>query len=180
MTNETAPDEGNCFSDGTKRCCATYVYWISFLMFLLCIAMGAYGYVSINGADFKPQVGEYKVKWNVPSNMAFAYLLIAGAVFALIVSVLGFLTSQCKSCFVAVPLGLISFLAGLLAVIAGVGVFAGNYTNIVKNEVCGDAVGGANFVRSQYKPYVDQLMCTSECTCSDIDGNLKSAFSDAA
>jgi hypothetical protein len=112
--------------------------------------------------------------------MAFAYLLIAGAVFALAVSVFGFLTSRCKTCWVALPLGLISFLAGLLAVIAGVGVFAGNYTNIIKNQVCGDALKGSAFIKSQYDPYVDQIMCTSACDCADVDGNVKSSFSTAA
>lgn len=51
---DVAPDEGNCFSDKVKGCCETYVYWMSFLIFILSLATGAYGYVSIGGADFKP------------------------------------------------------------------------------------------------------------------------------
>jgi hypothetical protein len=147
---------------------------MSFLIFVLSLATGAYGYVSIGGADFKPKIPNvnYTMKWKVDSNMYIAYLCIAGCVFGLTVGVFGFLTSRCKSCWVAFPLGLLSFLAGLLAVIAGVAVFGGNIASTVKNQICGSQTGGTEFIRKQYSPAVDQIMCTATCPCASNTTNV--------
>jgi len=102
--------------------------------------------------------------------MYIAYLCIAGCVFGIMVGVFGFLTSRCKSCWVAFPLGLLSFLAGLLAVIAGVAVFGGNVASVVKNQICGDATGGASFIKAQYGPNVDEKFCTADCPCAATTG----------
>lgn len=140
---------------------------MSFLIFILSLATGAYGYLSISGADFKPKINEkYKVEWKVDSNMYIAYMCIAGCVFGIMVAVFGFLTSRCKSPWVAFPLGLLSFLAGLLAVIAGVAVFGGNVATVVKNQVCGSQTGGKDFIKKQYSPNVDEVMCTDTCPCA--------------
>lgn len=52
-----ANDENMCFKDETKDCCAMYVYVMSFVLLVLAIVLGVYGYLSIGGRTFKPKVG---------------------------------------------------------------------------------------------------------------------------
>jgi hypothetical protein len=79
--------------------------------------------------------------------------------------------------WIACPLGLLAFISGLIALIAAFAVFGGDLTSTIQNKVCGDALGGANFIKAQYGPSVDNTMCSTTCKCaSDTTAAVKAQF----
>lgn len=118
---------------------------MSILIFIISIAAGVYGFVSLQGADFKPAIGSYQVSWNVPSNAAFGYALIVAAIFGATVAILGFCAVCTMSYCCAIPLGIISFVTGLIFFVAGVAVLALNVADILDKQVCG-GLNGLNFI----------------------------------
>jgi hypothetical protein len=94
------------------------------------------------------------LKWNIPSNIAFAYVLIAGAVLGAAVSVLGCLTVKCKHYCFTVPLMLIALITGLIFFAAGIGVLAFDVQGLVQKEICSSGgalkLNGKDFVQKQY------------------------------
>lgn len=140
---------------------------MSFIILLLSIAVGAYGYFSIGGRTFNPpQVATYKFKWTVNPNAALGILCIGGAIFGLLMSCLGFTVQKCKCWFFAILYGILSFIAGLLALAFGAAIVSGGYTTQVKDLICKS--GGSTYLYNHYKNYVDTKMCsnTAGCKCS--------------
>lgn len=78
--------------------------------------------------------------------------------------------------WVSCPLGLLSFISGLIALLAAFAVFGGDLTSTIQNKVCGDALGGADFIKAQYGPSVDNTMCSTDCKCASVAAGVKSQF----
>jgi len=113
-----------------------YVYVMSFVLLVLAIVLGVYGYLSIGGRTFKPTVGKYSATWTINPNTALGFICIAGAILALVLSILGFFVQGCKNCCFATPYALINFVAAILAFAFGAAVVGGDYTTKIKKELC--------------------------------------------
>ena len=176
--NQEAPshDENQCFSDKYKKGCACYVFIMSFLLFILAIVLGAYGYFSVGGRSFNPKVGSYGVKWTIDANAALGILCIAGGVCALVLSIIGFFVQGCTHWFFAIPYAILSFIAAILAFAFGAAVLGGDFTTQVKDTLCKNPTVGAAYLRRHYNAYVDQKMCSADCKCT---GTNKAAWEQA-
>lgn len=168
---EDVHDEGNCFKDSTKTCCARYVYWMSFLLLVLSIVVGAYGYFSISGRSFNPpQVASYKFKWTISPNAALGILCILGALFGVIVSILGFLLQWCMNCCFALPFAILAFVAAILSLAFGAAIVGGGATKQATQLICAQ---GQKYLQGHYSKYVDQKMCSANagtgCKCASAN-----------
>jgi uncharacterized membrane protein len=158
---EPANDEGQCFTDKTKDCCATYVYWVSFLLLVLAIVTGVYGYLSYNGTTWRPAEAKGYVDINISANSVIGILAILGAILALTVSILGFFLQRCKNFCFAVPFAIITFVAAILALAFGAAVFGGNLTTQVQQQLCNKSA----VLTDHYKALIDGTMCGPACKC---------------
>jgi hypothetical protein len=142
---------------------------MSFLILLLSILVGVYGYLSIGGRTFNPpQVASYKFKWTINPNAAVGIFAILAALVGVIVAILGLMTQWCMNCCVTLPFAILTFVAALVALIFGAVIVGGDYTNQVQKLICGNKVGGGTFLYGHYKSYVDTKMCsaTAGCKCA--------------
>lgn len=167
VDNDVAPEEGMCCSNACKVRAQCWTKWTSILIFVLSIVAGVYGFVSINGTNFTPITQGY-VNWKVPSNAAFGYALIIAAILGAAVAILGFCAAQTLSYCCAIPLGIITFIVGLIFFIAGLAVLALNVGQIIDNQVC-SGINGKDWFQAQYATAVDRVMCTQSCPCASTN-----------
>jgi len=142
---------------------------MSFILFILAIVLGAYGYFAVQGRSFAPKVGTYQVKWTINANAALGILCIAGGVCALLLSIIGLFVQGCTHWFFAIPYALLSFIAAILAFAFGAAVLGGNITSKVKDALCNNPTYGKTYLRSHYNRFVDQTMCSDKCKCSSTN-----------
>lgn len=139
---------------------------MSFLLLVLSIVIGVYGYLSIGGRTFTPpKVGNYAFKWTINPNSALGILCILGALFGVIVSILGFFLQKCMNCCFALPFAILCFIAAILALAFGASIVGGDYTTQVQQLICGSTVGGGAYLYNHYKSFVDTKMCSAQAGC---------------
>lgn len=178
MTDGTITDDEACCTDKTKKCCATYMFLISMLILVLAICMTAFGAVYINGAG----LDQLEKGWNMHADAAFGVVCVVGAIFALIVALLGMASSRVKSAWVSCPLSIISLISGLLACAAGGGLMVGVYPDPVRTVFCNHIAGGsmASYIKLS-KANLDNSMCVQgTCGCKAPSDAIKAKFTAAA
>jgi hypothetical protein len=133
---------------------------MSFIVLLLSIVTGVYGYLSIGGRTFNPpKVSTYKFKWTINPNAALGVICIIGALFGVILAILGFFVQGCKNCCFALPFAILAFIAAIVALAFGAAIVGGGYTDIVRNKICVEG-GAKGYLLNHYNTYVDSKMCS--------------------
>lgn len=134
--------------------------------------------MSLGGRSFEPpKVGDYKFKWTITANAAVGFIAIVGAVFGVIVSILGLFVQKCMNCCFAVPFGLLTFIAAIIALIFGAGIIGGTAATKVKDDICNAKIDGSTttagaFLKGHYDKYVDNVMCSDTCNCDPTNLGL--------
>ena len=91
-----------------------------------------------------------------------AFAMVGGTIYFLI-SWMGCCTACCKCCCGSCPLGFFAFVFGVTFFALGGGIYM--FQDLVYPAVCTPAL--VTDVRSQYQPYVDELMCSDQCPCEN-------------
>lgn len=178
MTNEhdpNDPDAGKCFcfTNPMKDFCKKFICIVSCLAIIISIALGGYGYTSITGSEFKPEVGEYKTTFTVPSSAVVATLCLVGCIFGIIIGLLGLCLCKWPNPCFSIIYFILAFISGLIAFIAGGSILGGLVSGKFKETACKAEVpstGGKSYETvavEQYSKYVDNLMCTDLCPCNE-------------
>lgn len=134
--DESAPDEGNCYSNRQKACCKKFITGVAILSFIIGLVLAVYGYLSIDGAEATPEVGEYSTEFTVEANAVVAYMCIAGGILAIVIGLLGCLAAYCMNPLVTCPFGLVAFLVAILAFAVAGAVFASDTTSQLYQDAC--------------------------------------------
>ena len=176
------PDAGKCFccTNPMKDFCKKFICGVSTVAIIISIALGGYGYTSLSGSSFNPEVGEYKTSITIPSNNVVAALCLVGCIFGTIIGLLGLCLCKWPNPCFSIIYFILAFISGLIAFIAGGGILSGGVDKEFKDTACnkevpGTGKTGAQIASAQYAKFVDNLMCTNTCLCDKTSYDEKYA-----
>ena len=164
----------SCYSSGYRKCCNSYIAFISVVMFLLSVGVIALGILQTGQvpADSKT----FGLDINI-SQSGYALPVMVVGLFTLLTALLGccvckpLCCSKNKACF-AIPFGVITFIVGVVLIVLGVlAVSAGSLLTpeTFRGPICSNAK--AQDIRVAYTNAIDKVMCSDLCPCAKGAGN---------
>lgn len=172
---EKHPDDGNCFSNATKKCCAYFIYIVSTISFIMGLALCVYGYLSFTGGSVHPPE-EYNLSFDMTTYEYMGVFCLAFGLVALCVGILGCLAAYCKNPCTSLPFCAVSFILSLITIAIGVLVVGLDWDDI-REQACDfpqdtfDGFSGTQYMKQQYGELVDDVMCSDACVCKDDESN---------
>lgn len=157
-----------CCTNPMKDACKKFICGVSVLAILISMLLGAYGYTSVSGKEFSPELGDYKTSVAIPSNAVVAALCLVGCIFGVIIGLLGLLLCKFPNPCFSIIYFILAFISGFIALIAGGGILSGTVNEEFKATACstevpGTGKTGSEIASAQYSKLVDNLMCTRTC-----------------
>ena len=164
----------SCYSSGYRKCCNSYIAFISVVMFLLSvgvIALGALQTGQVVPADAKTVGLDINI-----SQSGYALPVMVVGLLTLLTAMLGCCvcsSDRCKchkACF-AVPFGIVTFVMGVALIVLGLlAVSAGSLLTpeTFKGPICSSA--RAQDAVAAYASAIDKVMCSDECPCAQGAG----------
>ena len=183
MSDPNDPDAGKCFccTNPMKDFCKKFICFISCVAIVISILLGGYGYTSLSGQSFNPEMGEYKTSVKIPSNNVVAALCLVGCIFGVLIGALGLCLCKWPNPCFSIVYFILAFISGLIAFIAGGAIMSGQVSENFKEVTCKTEVPGLNgktgevIATEQYSKLVDNLMCTRTCVCDKTSFDVKYA-----
>jgi hypothetical protein len=193
MGGEPDHDEGNTFSNDTKRKCMYFLYCVSTLSVIMGLCACAYAFISFGGSvDVAGTNSEdYTSALNIDANAAIGYLAGVSGILALLVGILGCCAAYCRNCCTSVTFCLMALIIGFLCLAAGGLVMFADWEEI-QTQACETVqedftlgsvqVTGTEYMQAQYGAMVDDFMCSAACPCDNaiVDSTYLDGIADLA